>query len=156
MAESLETRNALLKMTTDIVSAYVGNNAVAPSAVAALIAAVHDALTGVEGSREAPPVSPAEALTPAVPIRKSITPDFLISLENGRKYKSLKHHLWTAHGLTPEAYRRKWSLPDDYPMVAPNYSAVRSAMARAAGLGKGGRPAVEPKAPPRKRARAKA
>ncbi|MFC5343400.1 MucR family transcriptional regulator (plasmid) [Brevundimonas staleyi] len=158
MAESRQSDDVMLETTVDIVSAYLGHNAVEPAVIPDLIAAVHRALTGVEATQE----PPANAPTPAVSIRKSITPDFMISLEDGRKYKSLKRHLRIAHGLSPEEYRRKWGLPDDYPMVAPNYSVARSAMARAIGLGQGGRKpakaeaAAKSKPAVRKAARAKA
>jgi predicted transcriptional regulator len=140
----------LIGMTADIVSAYVSNNQVAPNAVPAMIASVHQALAGA--IRTAPPEP--EPLTPAVPIRKSITPDHLISLEDGRPYKSLKRHLSTKYGLTPAQYREKWGLPTDYPMVAPNYAKARSDLAKAAGLGQGGRkPAKTPAKTPAKRGR---
>lgn len=91
-----------------------------------------------------PAAEPAK-LTPAVPVKKSITPDYLISLEDGRKYKSLKRHLRTAYNMSPEEYRAKWGLPKDFPMVAPNYAASRSALAKSMGLGRGG---VRRKSPP--------
>jgi predicted transcriptional regulator len=113
---------------------------------------VYEALVAT-GSEPAAPVE-EEPLTPAVPVRRSITPDFLISLEDGKRYKTLKRHL-AGLGLTPEAYRRKWGLADHYPMVAPNYSATRSALAKAAGLGRKP-PAPEPAAPRRRRTKATA
>ena len=123
----------LLEMTADIVSAYVGNNTVTAEALPALIANIHAALSGVSsGPVEAEP----EPKEPAVPIRKSINPDFLICLEDGRKFKSLKRHLRTKYDMSPEEYRAKWNLPKDYPMVAPNYAKQRSYLAKKIGLGK--------------------
>jgi predicted transcriptional regulator len=132
----------LVEMTTTIVSAYVGGNTVSQGEVADLIRNVHTALKQVQtGETEAPvPVKAA----PAVSIKKSITPDFLISLEDGRQFKSLKRYLSTK-GMTPDQYRTKWGLPKDYPMVAPNYAASRSALAKAIGLGQGGRAAAKAK-----------
>ena len=116
-------------LTSDIVSAYVAHNSVPRSDLAALIASVHSALSGA-----AKPAPVEEAPTPPVPVNKTIRPDYIISLEDGRQYRSLKRHL-TARGLTPEQYRAKWGLRPDYPMVAPNYSKARSDLARALGLG---------------------
>ena len=121
-------------MTADIVSAYVGNNSVSANDLPSLIANIHAALSQVStGTVE---VEPEE---PAVPIRKSISPDFLICLEDGRKFKSLKRHLRTKYDMSPEEYRAKWNLPKDYPMVAPNYAKARSDLAKQMGLGQGGR-----------------
>ena len=132
----MEENNALLEMTADIVSAYVGNNTVDVEAVSPLIASVHAALTQVAaGGVEAAP----EPQEPAVSVRKSITPDYLICLEDGRKFKSLKRHLRTKYDLSPEDYRAKWGLPKDYPMVAPNYARALSELAKQMGLGQGGR-----------------
>src|SRR4051812_33456714 len=117
-------------ITADVVSAYVANNSVTPSELPALIGSVHAALRGVA----APPQPVPEKKQPAVSIRKSVTPDFLISLEDGKKYKSLKRHL-TGIGMTPDQYREKWDLPRDFPMVAPNYAAKRSELAKSIGLG---------------------
>jgi predicted transcriptional regulator len=128
-------------LTADIVGAYVSRNAVSITDLPKLIADVHDALT-VLGAPAMP--AEAEAPKPAVSIRKSITPDFLICLEDGKRFKSLTRHL-TKLGLTPDAYRAKWNLPKDYPMVAPNYAATRSQLARDNGLG---RKAPEPVAAP--------
>ena len=129
-----ETSN-LAKLTAGIVSAVVGRNQIATTELPALIGLVHDALRGIEHGEAAPaPV----AQKPAVSIRKSVTPDYLISLEDGRPYKSLKRHLRTKHNMSPQDYRAKWGLPKDYPMVAPNYSASRSALAKSLGLGRGG------------------
>ena len=132
----MEDKPELLEMTADIVSAYVGNNSVSAEALPALIANIHAALSGVSnGPVEAEP----EPKEPAVPIRKSIAPDFLICLEDGRKFKSLKRHLRTKYDMSPEEYRTKWGLPNDYPMVAPNYAKARSELAKSMGLGQGGR-----------------
>ena len=129
----MEDNAQLLEMTADIVSAYVGNNNVQASEVPGLISSIHAALTQVStGAVEPEP----EVKDPAVPVRKSITPDFLICLEDGRKFKSLKRHLRTHYNLSPEEYREKWGLPTDYPMVAPNYSATRSRLAKDNGLGR--------------------
>ena len=132
----MEDKPELLEMTADIVSAYVGNNSVSAEALPVLIANIHAALSGVSnGPVEAEP----EPKEPAVPIRKSIAPDFLICLEDGRKFKSLKRHLRTKYDMSPEEYRTKWGLPKDYPMVAPNYAKARSELAKQMGLGQGGR-----------------
>jgi predicted transcriptional regulator len=140
------------ELTADIVAAYVSNNRVTPSELAPLIQQIHAALGDLEGEAAA---LPAEKQAPAVPIRKSITPEYLISLEDGQKYKSLKRHLMRKYGMTPAEYRTKWNLPKDYPMVAPSYSAARSAMAKAAGLGvarKGTDAQASPKPSPAKSA----
>ncbi|MBR0641413.1 MucR family transcriptional regulator [Plastoroseomonas hellenica] len=129
----------LLALTAEIVAAHVANNSVTQSDLPALIQNVHRTLAGL-GEPSAPP---EEKRQPAVPIKRSITPDYLICLEDGRKLKSMKRHLITSFGLTPEQYRERWGLPRDYPMVAPNYSARRSAMAKQIGLGS------KPKAKPR-------
>ncbi|MFN3837993.1 MAG: MucR family transcriptional regulator [Brevundimonas sp.] len=132
----MEDKPELLEMTADIVSAYVGNNTVAAETLPSLIANIHAALSGVSnGPVEVEP----EPKEPAVPIRKSIAPDFLICLEDGRKFKSLKRHLRTKYDMSPEEYRTKWGLPKDYPMVAPNYAKARSELAKSMGLGQGGR-----------------
>jgi predicted transcriptional regulator len=120
----------LATLTAEIVSAYVAKNAVRPADLPDLIASVHRALQGLS----APPQAGPEKREPPVSVKKSITPDFLISLEDGRRYKSLRRHL-TSRGLTPEQYREKWGLSPDYPMVASNYAKQRSEMARASGLG---------------------
>ncbi|WP_114947806.1 MucR family transcriptional regulator [Microvirga calopogonii] len=117
-------------ITADIVSSYVANNSVHRADLLNVIGTVHAALQGLATPKQAEPEKPE----PRVPIRKSITPDFLISLEDGKKYKTLKRHLGTL-GLTAEEYRAKWGLPGDYPMVAPSYAAKRSALAKSAGLG---------------------
>jgi len=132
----VEDNAQLLEMTADIVSAYVGNNNVQATEVPGLISSIHAALTQVSnGAVEPEP----EVKDPAVPVRKSITPDFLICLEDGRKFKSLKRHLRTKYNMSPEEYRAKWGLAKDYPMVAPNYAKARSDLAKSMGLGQGGR-----------------
>jgi predicted transcriptional regulator len=127
------TDHELVGLSADIVSAYVGHNALSVADLPKLIADVHTALRHLR-SNTAPSV-PVE-LKPAVPIKKSIAPDFLICLEDGKKFKSLKRHLRTHYDLSPEQYREKWGLPADYPMVAPNYSATRSRLAKDNGLGR--------------------
>jgi predicted transcriptional regulator len=117
-------------LAADIVSAYVGHNRLAPNELPGIILAVHSALQGLN----TPALPAPEKLEPRVSIRKSITPDFLISLEDGKQYRSLKRHLATV-GLTPDQYRSKWGLPRDYPMVAPSYSKQRSELAKSLGLG---------------------
>jgi predicted transcriptional regulator len=120
----------LVELTSEIVSAYVTNNKISSEDLPSVITSVHAALQGLDQNKQREPEKP----TPIVPIKKSITPDFLISLEDGRRYKSLKRHL-SGRGLTPQQYREKWGLPKDYPMVAPNYAQQRSELAKALGLG---------------------
>ncbi len=126
-------RQELLALTTEIVSAYAGRNAVAASDLPALISGVFQALR-TAGQEETG--KPAEVLAPAVPVKKSVTPDFLVCLEDGRKVRTLKRYLANRYGLTPEQYRKRWGLAPDYPMVAPSYAARRSALAKASGLGR--------------------
>jgi len=121
----------LMSLTADIVSAYVTRNAVPAGDLPGLIGQVHSSISALAAGRPAV----VEAPTPAVPIKKSITPDYIVCLEDGKKFKSLKRHLGSAYDMTPDQYRQKWSLPADYPMVAPNYAAARSALAKASGLG---------------------
>ncbi|ALA18285.1 MULTISPECIES: MucR family transcriptional regulator [Chelatococcus] len=121
-----------IELAADIVSAYVSNNSVASADLPGLIGEVHGALMRVAGGIVEAPV---EAPKPAVPIKKSVTPDFIICLEDGKKFKSLKRHLRTQYNMTPEQYREKWGLPADYPMVAPNYAKARSQLAKEMGLG---------------------
>ncbi len=123
----------LIELSTDIVSAYVSHNSVSPNDLPRLIADVHNALKALQ-SNEVP--VPVEELKPAVPVRKSVAPDYIICLEDGKKFKSLKRHLRTHYNLSPEEYREKWGLPADYPMVAPSYSATRSKLAKDNGLGR--------------------
>lgn len=120
----------LIAWTADIVAAHVQNNSVAISDLPQLIKTVHESLAGLSGD------SPAEKPQPAVSVRRSVTPDYIVCLEDGRKLKMLKRHLATAYGMTPEDYREKWGLPADYPMVAPNYAKQRSSLAKKIGLGK--------------------
>jgi predicted transcriptional regulator len=139
----MDDKADIIEMTAEIVAAYVENNTVATSELPGLIASVHGALTGVTTAPAAVEAPPKE---PAVPVRKSITPDHLVCLEDGRKFKSLKRHLRTKYNMSPEEYRAKWGLAKDYPMVAPNYAKARSELAKQMGLGQGGRQA--PKAAP--------
>lgn len=121
----------LMRYTTEIVSAHLGQNAVSPTDVPELIRSVHNALTDIGGTQEK-----EEELVPAVPIRQSVKPDYLVCLEDGKRLKMLKRHLMTAYGMTPEEYRQRWGLPADYPMVAPNYAKQRSELAKRIGLGR--------------------
>jgi len=123
-----------IELTADIVSAYVSNNSVPASDLPALISEVHSALSRVIGG--AAPVVQVEAPKPAIPVKKSITADYLICLEDGKKFKSLKRHLMTHYDMTPDQYREKWNLDPSYPMVAPNYAAARSQLAKKMGLGR--------------------
>ena len=132
MTESSGGSN-LIDLTADIVAAYVANNTVPSAELSGLIAEVHAALQRTS-SGVAPEPAP-EPLKPAVPVKKSVNPDFIVCLEDGKKFKSLKRHLRTHYDLSPEDYREKWGLPADYPMVAPNYAAARSALAKKMGLG---------------------
>ena len=131
MSDSLSSSN-YIELAADIVSAYVSNNSVPSSDLASLIGDVHTALIRVAGGAVE---APAEAPKPAVPVKKSVTPDYIICLEDGKKFKSLKRHLRTQYSMTPEQYREKWALPADYPMVAPNYAKARSDLAKEMGLG---------------------
>jgi len=126
------TTNNFIELTAEIVSAYVSNNTVPSGDIPALINQVHAALTRVSGTPGDPP---AEPLKPAVSVKRSVTPEHIVCLEDGKKFKSLKRHLRTQYNMTPEQYRDKWSLPPDYPMVAPNYAQARSALAKQMGLG---------------------
>jgi predicted transcriptional regulator len=125
-------RGEILALTTEIVSAHVANNNVVNAEVPELIQQVYNKLSELASGEE---VSSVE-LTPAVPIKKSVTDDFIICLEDGKKLKMLKRHLMTAYGMTPEEYRTKWGLRPDYPMVAPNYAAKRQELAKKIGLGR--------------------
>ena len=122
----------LIGFTASIVSAYVGKNTVAATDIPALIHQVHAALVQVQNGQGEASAEPAK---PAVSVRKSITPEHIVCLEDGKKFKSLKRHLRTQYNMTPEQYREKWGLPADYPMVAPNYAAARSQLAKQMGLG---------------------
>ena len=123
----------VLRMATEIVSAYVSNNSVAANQVPDVINTVYGSLQALNGQ---PAEAPAEPPKPAVSIRRSITPDYIVCLEDGKKLKMLKRHLRAAYDMTPEEYRTKWGLPADYPMVAPNYAQQRSAFAKKIGLGR--------------------
>ena len=131
-ADEAKNEEGLLGLTTQVVVAYLKNNPVATADVPSIIASVHAALKGLDSSSAE---APEEKPTPAVPVRRSITPDYLICLEDGRKLKTLKRHLRAAYNMTPEEYRAKWGLAADYPMVAPNYAKQRSEFARKIGLG---------------------
>lgn len=139
-----------INLTAEIVGAYVSHNRVSQAELFQLIGSVHAALLslGTEPKIEAQP------LVPAVSIKKSVTPDWIISLEDGRKFKSIRRHLKAAYGMTPDEYRSKWGLPHDYPMVAPNYSEARSAMAKTREFGRKKGAVVEAQpAPPKRRGR---
>ncbi len=123
----------VLQMTTQVVAAYVGHNNVGEAQIPEVIKSVYASLAGLDGHTE---LGAKAKQKPAVPIKKSITPDYLICLEDGMKYKMLKRRLRTTYGLSPEDYRAKWGLGSDYPMVAPNYAKKRSALAKKIGLGK--------------------
>lgn len=133
-----ESNNLLLALTADITAAYVMHNRVAVGDFSGLMKLVHEALS-VAAIGQSPEAVAARNI-PAVPIKRSVTPDYIVCLEDGLKFKSLKRHLRTKWNLTPEAYRARWGLPNSYPMVAPSYSVARSALAKAIGLGRAGRP----------------
>jgi len=134
-----ENSNGLLiSLTADIVAAYVAKNNVAAADLPTLIGQIHGSMSSLAAG--GPAVK--EAPKPAVPIKKSITPDYIVCLEDGKKFKSLKRHLGSAYGMTPDEYRQKWGLPIDYPMVAPNYAAARSELAKQTGLGRKPKAAV--------------
>jgi predicted transcriptional regulator len=124
--------SSYIELTAQIVSAYVGNNSVPSAEIANLIGQVHAALRRVSGGQAAAPAEPAK---PAVPVKRSINSEFIVCLEDGKKFKSLKRHLRTQYSMTPEQYREKWGLPAEYPMVAPAYAAARSQLAKQMGLG---------------------
>ena len=149
MSDPVIENETYLELTADIVSAYVSNNPVPVAELASLIVDVNAALSGLGQPVEAE----APVLTPAVNPKKSVFPDYIISLEDGRKFKSMKRHLGLL-GMTPDEYRTKWRLPHDYPMVAPNYAAARSALAKKMGLGR--KPKAEPVAPAKRGRKPKA
>jgi predicted transcriptional regulator len=128
----VETNTNFIELAADIVSAYVSNNSVVMSDLPHLIGDVHAALLRVNTGA---PVVSSEPLKPAISPKKSITPDYIICLEDGKRFKSLKRHLRSQYGMSPEQYREKWGLPADYPMVAPNYAKARSQLAKDMGLG---------------------
>ena len=121
----------LLRMTAELAAAYLSNNNPAVSEIPETISAIHQSLAGLNNG-----LAETEPSSPAVPIRRSVTPDYLVCLEDGKKQRALKRHLRTAHNLSPEDYRRRWGLPGNYPMVAPSYAAVRSAISKKIGLGR--------------------
>ncbi len=131
MAESAGD-TAYIELTANIVSAYVSNNTVPSAEIPNLISQIHSALKRISGGQAAPPLEPSK---PAVPVKRSVTPDYIVCLEDGLKFKSLKRHLRTRYKMTPDQYREKWNLPPDYPMVAANYAAARSQLAKQMGLG---------------------
>ncbi len=130
--EQLVDKDKILALASDIVASYVGNNPVQPDQVTDMLRSVFGAMTNLtdEAAKQ------AEELVPAVPIKKSVTSDYVICLEDGKKLKMLKRHLSTAYGMTPDDYRAKWGLPSDYPMVAPNYAKKRQELAKKIGLGR--------------------
>ena len=130
---ALQNTSNPIELAAEIVSAFVSNNSLPVSELPALIGAVHDALTKAgDGSAEQAVEAPK---APAVSVKKSVQPDYIVCLEDGKRFKSLKRHLRTVYDLTPDQYRAKWGLPADYPMVAPNYAAARSELAKQLGLG---------------------
>ncbi len=139
----------LVELSATVVSAYVSHNALSVTDLPRLIEQVHASLKALGSTAE---VDEVPELRPAVAIKKSITPDYLICLEDGKKFKSLKRHLRTEYNMSPEEYRAKWNLPADYPMVAPSYSAARSQLAKSIGLGR--KPAAAPVKPTRSRSKA--
>jgi predicted transcriptional regulator len=132
MASGGEHATSLIELTANIVSAYVGKNAISAGDIPTLIGQIHAALLQVSAGQGDATVEP---LRPAVSVKRSITPDHLVCLEDGKKFKSLRRHLRSQYNMTPEQYREKWGLPPDYPMVAPNYAAARSRLAKQMGLG---------------------
>lgn len=149
MNDQLDKNEANLELTADIVSAYVSNNPIPTTELAALIASVSASLSRLGQAVEAA----VPSLTPAVNPKRSVHDDYIVCLEDGKKFKSLKRHLSTHFGLTPDEYRAKWKLPADYPMVAPGYSAARSALAKTMGLGRKPKAQRVPVAVPAKRGR---
>src|SRR5215207_708343 len=138
----LQNNPNTIELAADIVSAFVSNNSVPVTELPALIGSVHDALNQVaHGSTQQPAEEPK---APAVPIKKSVQPDYIVCLDDGKRFKSLKRHLRTTYNLTPDQYRAKWGLAHDYPMVAPNYAAARSELAKQMGLGARRRKTPEP------------
>ena len=130
-----------VEMTAEIVSAYVEHNSVPPGELPALIKSVHDSLDVLSGDKK--PDSVPEPLQPKVPIKKSVSTDYIVCLEDGRRFKSLKRHLHSEHGLSPDEYRAKWGLGKDYPMVAPAYADARSSLAKTIGLGRKSVPTID-------------
>lgn len=128
----------LLALTTEIVAAHLGNSQVPSEEIPAVIQKIYQTLAGLDGSGKE---AAADRPHPAVPVKKSVNPEYIVCLEDGKKLKMLKRHLKSAYGMTPEQYRERWGLPADYPMVAPNYARQRSRLAKEIGLGTGGRAA---------------
>lgn len=149
MSDQENKNESLLELTADIVSAYVSNNPVPASDLPSLIGDIRAALGNLSGL----PQPAQEPQKPAVNPKRSVHDDHIVCLEDGKKFKSLKRHLMTHHGITPEEYRAKWNLPADYPMVAPGYSAARSELAKTMGLGRKPRAASKPEKVPVKRGR---
>jgi len=135
MDDQASSNTDLVELSGEIVAAYVAHNALSPTDLPRLLADVHAALRGLASGTPAP--AETKPLAPAVPVRRSVTPDHLVCLDCGKDFKSLRRHLMAQHAQTPEQYRQRWSLAADYPMVAPNYSEVRSTLARESGLGRG-------------------
>lgn len=130
--ENIQHQDPVIGLASEIVAAYVANNSVQSSELPDLIRKVHESLTKLSAGE-----SGDEEIKPAVPVRKSITDEYLVCLEDGKKFKSLKRHLRAKYGMSPEEYREKWNLPYDYPMVAPAYARQRSDLAKRMGLGQG-------------------
>ena len=128
-----ENKSKLVELAAEIVAAYVGNNPVPQGELPRLIGEVYRSLEGAVGGEA--PREEANDLRPAITVKKSVTPEFIVCLEDGKKFKSLKRHLRSHYNLSPEQYREKWNLPADYPMVAPNYAEARSSLAKRMGLG---------------------
>ena len=157
MLDNEGAEDTLLALTADIVAAHVSNNSVSVNDVPTLIQNVHATLSTISDNRSAPEAKPE----PKVPVRSSIKPDYIVCLEDGKRFKSLKRHLHSEHGLSPQEYREKWGLAKDYPMVAPAYAAKRSELAKTIGLGRKAagevvsEPEPAPAEAPKKRGRAK-
>jgi predicted transcriptional regulator len=125
-------------LAAEIAAAFLANNAIAPAEIPSLLKSIHSSLREIAGGAGSGAQAPVEVIAPpkpAVPINKTVSPDHIVCLEDGQSFRSLKRHLGTAHGMTPQQYREKWGLPSDYPMVAPNYAEARSEMAKKIGLG---------------------
>ena len=142
----MEDQETLVTLTADIVAAHVSNNIVSISDIPLVIRSVHEALSGLSTTAEPVP----EPQQPAVSVRASVKPDYIVCLEDGKKLKMLRRHLMTHYGMTPEDYREKWNLPKDYPMVAPSYAEKRRVLAKQIGLGTKGRGGGRKKAPVRR------
>jgi len=140
---SNQSESDLLTLTAQIVSAHVRHNALQPDALPALIRSVHSTLTNIGTTAPAPQEKPQ----PSVPVKRSVFPDYIVCLEDGKRLKMLKRHLQTAYNMTPDQYRERWGLPHDYPMVAPKYAAHRSTLAKSIGLGRKSSPDAADMAP---------